>query len=181
MFLLRCGHYQHSSKTYTLKREYANLCQMIQDSADHICASVKFFLDNSNGQQSNDDFQNPQCIDGMIPISIKVLSGLLLMWPLYIVSKAPHISDAQRWWVTRALRDIGERGRIPRALALVRIQWLLATSLARLTRSQADDDGDLSYSEVIEGMLLIDLGFVTMPDRDYQQMHMKNGESISPE
>lgn len=121
MFLLRCGHYLNSSEKYSLKREYASLCRTIQDSADHICASVKFFLDNSDGQQSNDDFQNPQCIDGMIPISIKVLSGLLLLWPLYIVSKAPHISDSQRWWVKSTLQDIGERGRIPRALALVRI------------------------------------------------------------
>ena len=121
MFLLRCGDYLSSNETYALKREHANLCRTIQESADGICASVKFFLNNSNGQQGNDDFRNPQCIDGMIPISIKVLSGLLLMWPLYIVSKAPYISDSQRWWVKSTLQDIGERGRIPRALDLVRI------------------------------------------------------------
>ena len=116
-FLLRSGRFLQPGQEHgTLK--FKELLQITAEAATGICASVPFFLSNS-------DIRSHQQLPHVAHRSVKTLHFLLLVWPLYVAVHAPDIPELQREWIRTTLFDIGVQGCIPKASALVRfhVAW----------------------------------------------------------
>ncbi|KAL9096086.1 MAG: hypothetical protein Q9165_001608 [Trypethelium subeluteriae] len=137
-FLLRSGRIIEPHKDPNDSKKTKDISQAVSDAVDGTCASVPFFLLDGNLSRLQDS-------QYMSEYSVRTLHGLLLLWPLYTALQVPNIPDTQREWIKGMLNDIGMRARIPKAFALA--------------QSTAED---FSYSDVVAGSLLLDLGFFIM-------------------
>ncbi|KAI4213963.1 MAG: hypothetical protein LQ351_003367 [Letrouitia transgressa] len=116
-FLLESGGYLDSKSSWPSTKEFRTLNSTIQDAVNGIWTSAAC--------SSNIIISETPGSKGTETPSFKILDGLLLMWPLYAALRAPGISELQHLLFEQALRTVGEVGRIPKAIALVRHHALL--------------------------------------------------------
>ncbi|KAL9107858.1 MAG: hypothetical protein Q9227_007276 [Pyrenula ochraceoflavens] len=133
-FLMESGEYLDNGRDWQSKLEFRKLNSSVEVEIDKLCAYTASSLGNQ--------FATSAALSNLRDLPIKSLDGLLFIWPLYVASKTPHVTDWKRSWIKAALRDIGEKGRIPKAVALA-----------------CDDNRRPKYQEALAGVAVVDLGF----------------------
>ena len=115
-FLLESGAYLNSGDNSARTQESQTLKTTTQECINGILSSMAhtfgnvFALDPSSVHLEDSHF--------------KALDGLPLIWPAYVASKAPGITNAQRRFLKNTLSAIGEVAHVPKAIALVKTRSL---------------------------------------------------------
>jgi len=106
----QCGQYLETDIVqFRGTEEYEVLCTLASKTAEDICSSVAYHINNDWMQRiAATSFQR----------SPKALGGLHLMWPLYAGSVLSIVPDVHRAWMRRKLRSIGISMGLAQAIVL---------------------------------------------------------------
>ncbi|KAK9319888.1 hypothetical protein V1517DRAFT_26131 [Lipomyces orientalis] len=106
--LLTTGSFLYSCQGYEVTRESSILSGTIYEAAESICSAVPAILETEPIQMTDQSSESMK----------KPIRGLLVLWHLCCILKAPKLSQFQQDWIRETLWSIGNHAFIPQASAL---------------------------------------------------------------
>jgi hypothetical protein len=119
--ILRCVAWLGNSQDYRLTPEYTTAARICRQLVEDIVASVPYFFGwNSENDVTMKARANFACGSSDDP-SVKPLSGIFVMWPLFTAAASDFASPSQRIFLRGRLKHIAETMGIAQALILFEV------------------------------------------------------------